>query len=320
MIGIYKITNTINNKCYIGQSADLFKRIKRHVKTLTNGTNRNEHLQNAYNKYGTGNFTIEIIEECTKECLDEREIFWIDYYKSYDPQYGYNKTKGGTGGNGYLEIANKKRKEEIKIKLSEGKKGEKNPIYNTHCYTNGIVIKYIKDSDIASYEANGWYKGVPNYIREKERIVNSGENNGFYGKKHSDKTKQILSERMKGESNYNYGKIIYHKDDKHKYINVEEIPYYESLGWTKGMSENARHKISQNNNGRKMPESALIKRSNVFIYNECEYIGWRKLQAHLKENGYPKISEAAIMKLSKNIAVRGYDDLLGNILIKNKEE
>ena len=82
MIGIYKITNTVNNKCYIGQSTNLIKRIQKHIKTLLKGTNRNEHLQNAYNKYGTGNFTIEIIEECTVENLDEREIFWIDYYKS----------------------------------------------------------------------------------------------------------------------------------------------------------------------------------------------------------------------------------------------
>ena len=320
MVGIYKITNIINNKCYVGQSTDVIKRIQKHIKTLLSGTNRNEHLQNSYNKYGTGNFTIEIIEECTKECLDEREIFWIDYYKSYDPQYGYNKTKGGTGGNSYLEVADEECKEKIKNKLSESKKGEGNPLYGAHCYTNGIVIKYIKDDEVAKYELNGWYKGVPNHIREKERIANAGENNGFYGKKHSEDTRKRLSEVRTGKNNWNYGKIIYHKDDKQKYISVEEVEYYESLGWKKGMSESARHKISKSNNGRKMPESALIKRSNVFIYNGEEYIGWRKLQAYLKDNGYPQISEVAIMKLSKNIAVRGYDDLLGKILIKSKED
>ena len=97
MIGIYKITNAVNNKCYIGQSKDLMTRIRKHIKTLINGTNRNEHLQNAYNTYGTGNFTIEIIEECTAEELDDREIYWIDFYHSYDREYGYNKTRGGRG-------------------------------------------------------------------------------------------------------------------------------------------------------------------------------------------------------------------------------
>ena len=320
MIGIYKITNTINNKCYIGQSTDLAKRIRKHIKTLIGGTNRNEHLQNAYNKYGTGSFTIEIIEECQKENLDEREIFWIDYYHSYDPRYGYNKTKGGTGGDSYLEVADEEYKEKIKTKLSENKKGALNPLYGTHCYTNGIVIKYIKDNEINEYEANGWYKGVPNFVKEKERIANTGSANGFYGKQHSTETKQKLSNMMAGENNWNYGKVIYHKNDEQRFIDISEIPYYESIGWIKGMSENTKNKISKGNAGRKMPESMLIKKSNVYLYDNNEYVGWRKLQSFLRDNGYPKISEAAIVKLSNNKPVRGYNDLLGKISIKNKEE
>lgn len=245
MIGIYKITNTINNKCYIGQSSDLVKRIRKHIKTLLNGTNRNEHLQNAYKKYGPGNFTIEIIEECEKEALDEREIFWIDYYKSYNPEYGYNKTKGGTGGDGYLQVANEEYKEIVKTKLSENKKGERNPLYGMHCYTNGVIIKYIKDDEIDEYELNGWYKGVPDFIKEKERIASAGQNNGFYGKKHSEETRQRLSEARKGKNNWNYGKVIYHKDDKQKYIAIEEVEYYESIGWTKGMTDKNKRKLSE---------------------------------------------------------------------------
>lgn len=245
MVGIYKITNTVNNKCYIGQSADLIKRIQKHIKTLIAGTNRNEHLQNAYNKYGTGKFTIEIIDKCTKENLDEREMFWIDYYKSYDPKYGYNKTKGGTGGNSYVEVADKEYQKKIQTKLSASKKGKGNPIYGTHCYTNGIVIKYIKDDEVDEYETNGWYNGVPDYIKEKERAANSGPNNGFYEKKHSEETKQRLSEIRKGKNNWNYGKTIYHKDDKQKYIGVDEIEYYESIGWTKGMTDINKRKISE---------------------------------------------------------------------------
>ena len=87
--GIYKITNVVNGKCYIGQSSDLVSRIRKHIRELLNKTHHNEHLQNAYNTYGTGNFTIEIIEECSEENLDEREIFWIDFYKSWDRNFGY---------------------------------------------------------------------------------------------------------------------------------------------------------------------------------------------------------------------------------------
>lgn len=114
-----------------------------------------------------------------------------------------------------------------------------------HCYTNGTVIKYIKDEEINEYESNGWYKGVPNFVKEKERLANAGENNGFYGKKHSAETKQKLSEVRTGQNNWNYGKVIYHKDDKQKYIGTEEIEYYESLGWIKGMAKTNKIKISE---------------------------------------------------------------------------
>lgn len=318
MIGIYKITNIINQKCYIGQSTDLIQRIRKHIKTLVNGTNSNEHLQNAYNKYGQGNFTIEIIEECDIENLDNREIFWIDYYKSYDSQFGYNKTKGGTGGNGYFELCNEDEKNCIKLKKSERVSGINNPNYGMNCYTDGIVIKYIKDDEIELYESQGWRPGVPDFVREKERIANTGPANGFYGKKHSDETKQKLSDNRTGDKNWNFGKVIYHKDNEQKYVDPTEIEYYETNGWIKGVSEDTKRKISEKNKGKKITEDILRPRSNVYLYDGEEYIGWRKMQTHLRNNGYPQISEAAIVKLSNNQSVRGYDDLFGEITIKEK--
>ena len=316
MIGIYKITNTINGKCYIGQSAKLEERIKNHIKTLINGTNKNEHLQSAYSVYGQGNFTVEIIEECLEEDLDEREIFWIDFYKSCDRDFGYNKTPGGKGGNGYFDVLENEDKDNIRKRISEKNKGELNPIYGKYCYTNGTIIKYIKESEIEQYELNGWYKGVPDFIKEKERIANSGENNGFYGKRHSEETKRKISESRLGKNNWNFGKVIYHKEDEQKFINVEEVEYYESIGWKRGVSEVSKRNNSENKKGRKMPESALRKKSNVYMYQEKEYVGWRKLQKYLRENGYPKISESTIIKLSKGYSVRGYDNLFNEITTK----
>lgn len=301
MIGIYKITNTVNNKCYIGQSKNLMTRIRKHIKTLINGTNRNEHLQNAYNTYGTGNFTIEIIEECLTEELDEREIYWIDFYRSYDREYGYNKTRGGIGGNSYYELMDDDNKEIINQKRKNSKPSNK----NTYCYTNGVVIKYITEQDVKQYEADGWHRGVPEYVRIRERLANLGEKNGFYGKKHSEESKVKMSESRKGSQNWNYGKLIYHKDNEQKYIAQEDIPYYKSLGWTQGMTEEVRNKISESNKGKRRSQDMLRKKSIIYIYNGQEYIGWRKLRAYLIENGYPKISEAAITKLSKGLHVRG---------------
>lgn len=313
MTGIYKITNTVNGKCYIGQSTDLPNRIRKHIKTLLNGTNRNEHLQNAYKKYGPGSFTIEIIEECSEEQLDAREIFWIDFYKSYDRNFGYNKTPGGKGGNGYFEILAQKEKESLRQKMSESKTGMLNPIYGTYCYTDGVVIKYIKDTERAEYESNGWYRGVPDFVKVKESIANSGTNNSFYGKHHSDDTKRKISENRLGENNWNFGKLLYHKEDQQKYILPEEISYYESIGWLKGATETSKRKSSESKRGKKMPEATLRQKSNIYLYNGQEYIGWRKLQACLRESGYDKISQIAIEKLSNGKSVRGYDDLIGAI-------
>ncbi len=52
-------------------------------------------LYRAFRKYGIDNFTVEETEECSKEIVNEREIFWIDYYNTF--YSGYNATKGGCG-------------------------------------------------------------------------------------------------------------------------------------------------------------------------------------------------------------------------------
>lgn len=92
MIGIYKITNKINNKCYIGQSINIERRWKEH---LNDDIKLDRAIGKAFKKYGINNFTFEIIEICLEEQLDEKEIYWINYYNSYNN--GYNMTLGGGG-------------------------------------------------------------------------------------------------------------------------------------------------------------------------------------------------------------------------------
>lgn len=88
MIGIYKITNKLNNKVYIGQSNNIQRRFEEHKYQ-----EKNSAIHNAIKKYGLENFNFEIIEECSLEELDEKEIFWIKYYNSFED--GYNLTLGG---------------------------------------------------------------------------------------------------------------------------------------------------------------------------------------------------------------------------------
>ena len=102
LIGIYKITNLINNKSYIGQASNIEQRFLNH-KTLPfspKSSQYNSIFYRAIRKYGISNFSFEILEECKTEELDEKEIYWIAFYHTFigwkDCQ-GYNMTIGGHG-------------------------------------------------------------------------------------------------------------------------------------------------------------------------------------------------------------------------------
>ena len=91
---IYKITNTLNNKVYIGQT---IKTVQKRFTQHKNNSNKEYFSQivlyKAFNKYGIENFICEEIEEVPNDKLDEREKYWIEYYDSYFN--GYNSTLGG---------------------------------------------------------------------------------------------------------------------------------------------------------------------------------------------------------------------------------
>lgn len=85
---IYKTTNTINGKIYIGKSK----------LNDPNYLGSGMILKQAIEKYGVHFFSKEILEECADDQVDAREIYWIEKYNSCDRGIGYNIAKGGTGG------------------------------------------------------------------------------------------------------------------------------------------------------------------------------------------------------------------------------
>lgn len=94
---IYKITNKINGKSYIGQTIqDVKERFYQHCATKCSQAILNMVIHKAINKYGKSNFTIEVIEEVESTNLNDRERYWIRYYDSYNN--GYNSTEGGQDG------------------------------------------------------------------------------------------------------------------------------------------------------------------------------------------------------------------------------
>lgn len=146
---IYKITNKVNNRVYIGQTTKDFnkrynrkgigvERVYRKHKTLKDrGYKYNKHLLDSIEKYGLNNFDLKEIFDIafSKEELDIKEKVWISYYDSY--KNGYNNNLGGEGNCGY-----------------DGLKGANNPFSKSviQLSTQGDFIKewsYIKEASSA---------------------------------------------------------------------------------------------------------------------------------------------------------------------------
>ena len=178
---IYKFTNKINGKIYIGQTVDEKRRLSEHKRCSKKKGNPSFHK--AIEKYGWDNFEYKILFKghCNNEqdlinTLNFKEIISIKYFDSYNKKKSYNLTFGGGGQLGF------KLTEETKQKISDSRKGEKNPMFG----------KRGKDS--------------PNYgktktlsLETKQKISESlkGEKNPFYGKHHTDETKKKISDSVK---------------------------------------------------------------------------------------------------------------------------
>lgn len=92
--GIYKITNLENGQAYVGQSVDIKERFRQHIKSsLTSGPATNK-LYQQMKKYGPENFSFEILELVDRTKLNERESYWIDFYKT--KELGLNGTRGNS--------------------------------------------------------------------------------------------------------------------------------------------------------------------------------------------------------------------------------
>lgn len=125
MYQIYKITNKINGKIYIGQTVKSIEtRMNEHF--LNADLNKKFYLSKAIRKFGKESFAIESIDYAyTKKDINEKEMYWIKYYKSNNRLYGYNMTNGGEGGNTYL-LKTTKEMGIISEKISKGLRGGNN--------------------------------------------------------------------------------------------------------------------------------------------------------------------------------------------------
>lgn len=185
-------------KKYIGQT--LFE-TKRKAYHLCKSKDGNTKFYRAVRKYGWDNFIYGIIDEFNKQILDEMEIFYIKNYNSF--RNGYNSTLGGDGTNSRVLTEEEKEKsknrmthnnpmkdENTRKKVSEKLKGRKIP--------KDVIDKIIQTR---RNNPNGWNS---QNMREKLSITmktKTGSKNSRYGKKHTEETKKIMSERQLGNTN-----------------------------------------------------------------------------------------------------------------------
>lgn len=166
---IYKITNLINNKIYIGQTCrTLSQRWKEHCSKRSGCT----YLHNAIMKYGKENFKVEQIDiAISKEDLDYKESYYIEYFNSIVPN-GYNLNSGGSSGRKVSNIVCEKIKEN-----HHNISGENNPMYGVKRPEVGIRNKLTKGKRVCQYSLNGNLIAEYSTIREAERIT--GIDNGW---------------------------------------------------------------------------------------------------------------------------------------------
>ena len=228
---IYKITNTVNSKSYIGIS--IYDPEKRRIKEHLNGRG-SKYLSKSVKKYGKESFSYEIIEQnIFPELLPELEIYHIKKHNTIRP-HGYNLTEGGEGALGY------KHTEESLLKMSQARK--KRVISDETRRRTSESLKGRIVSDETRKKISKSNKGKHNNL--------SGDKNYFFGKTHSEITRKKISDSQKGR--------IISSEHRQKISNFMKGNTY-NLG--RKLSEKHIQKLIEVNTGSKHSENAKRKMS-----------------------------------------------------------
>lgn len=177
---IYKITNKINNKVYIGQTvktrpSDRFSQ-HRYIARHLEQEKSNSYLHQAMAKYGVDNFAFEVVEIVENDKLNEREQYWINFYDSLVP-HGYNLTIGGEGTSGFSRPQTLEEKEK--------RKQSNKQFYIDH----PDALQKLSQRTKQLWEDEGYRKRVTEgnkQFAQEHPDLNKGQNNPMYGKRHTE--------------------------------------------------------------------------------------------------------------------------------------
>jgi group I intron endonuclease len=216
-LGTYKILCIADNRSYVGSSKNIEKRFRIHKSQLNRNVHHNIHLQRAWNKYGKHNFVFEIIKICQESELknEENKLLNIMDFKN-----NFNIGKQASGGDNMSNHPNRKiiierRTKTVNDKMQKmsmedrkikyGKYGDKNPNWKggkTFCEC-GNRINHNSNSCI-------------------ECVDRSGEKNSFFGKTHSDETKETLRLLKLGKPNRHQNKPLTINGKKYECLSEAE--------------------------------------------------------------------------------------------------
>lgn len=171
--GIYRITNTVNNKFYIGSSKDIDKRWYDHKRELYLNIHINPKLQHSWNYHGQDKFLFEMVEEVSEDKLIEREQFYLDTLKPYERDVGYNINPSAFGGDNITHHPNRDAFiEKMKVVML----GENNGMFGKE-HTDAAIQKQ-KDKAIGRYTLE-WFtnrygirEGKKKYNERREMLAN----------------------------------------------------------------------------------------------------------------------------------------------------
>ena len=212
IIGVYKISNILSGKYYIGYSTNINRRFTVHRSKLKQKCHDNIFLQRAYNLDGEDKFKYDIIHICdTEEDAKEIELQYLTDLNIREQLYNLNYNNSGGDlmthhpdkkkirekiVNSFKETLNNMTSEEIKQKY--GKCGERNGMFGkTH-------TEEVKKMNSKLKKGNTNFKGCKHTEESKQKMSeirknkNTGENNSFFGKHHSEETKQKIREKNIG--------------------------------------------------------------------------------------------------------------------------
>ena len=229
--GIYKITNIVNGKFYIGSSKYINYRLDEHKQYLRGGYHINPKLQNAWNKYGENKFIFEILEETNddQQTLFDKENHYLSILKPYERNIGYNICQKAEGGDNFTHNP---RKEEIRNVLSKLSSGEKNFMFGKiHSKENK---KKMKQKAIGRYTLNCFIERYGNEkgnkkFQDRRLMLSNRKINYSYDNKMTGKKRGPMSEEIKKRISERKHHLNIIRPDLHKDIlsNLFTIPQLE---------------------------------------------------------------------------------------------